>query len=103
MYAVIRSGGKQYKVREGEKIRLHTMAAETGAEIDFDEVLAVHNGESLELGTPLVAAAKVKARVLCHGRGRKIIVARFIRRKGFHRKNGHRQGYTEVQIQSITA
>jgi large subunit ribosomal protein L21 len=102
MYAVIRSGGKQYKVTEGERIRLENLAVEPGAEVDFEEILAVHNGESLQLGTPYVATAKVKARVLTHGRGKKIIVARFKRRKGFHKKAGHRQGYTEVVIESIT-
>jgi large subunit ribosomal protein L21 len=102
MYAVIRSGGKQYKVTKGEHLRLDSFAAEEGAEVSF-EVLAFHNGETLTLGTPIVESAKVTATVVGHGRGRKIIVYRFKRRKGYHRKKGHRQDYTEVMIQDIAA
>jgi large subunit ribosomal protein L21 len=100
MYAVIRSGGKQYKVTKGERVRVGNLTADEGAEVNF-EVLAFHNGENLTLGTPLVESAKVTAKVLSHGRGRKIIVYRFKRRKGYHRKKGHRQDYTEVMIQDI--
>jgi large subunit ribosomal protein L21 len=102
MYAVIRSGGKQYKVTKGERLRLDNFAAEEGAEVSF-EVLAFHNGETLTLGTPIVESAKVTATVVGHGRGRKIVVYRFKRRKGYHRKKGHRQDYTEVMIQDIAA
>ena len=103
MYAVIRSGGKQYRVEQGEELRLDTIAAEPGESVDLGEILAVHDGEQLHLGTPLLESAKVTGRVLSHGRGRKIIVYRFKRRKGYHRKLGHRQGYTEVRVEQIAA
>lgn len=100
MYAVIRSGGKQYKVTQGERIRLGLLAADTGAPVQFD-VLAVHDGKSLKVGTPLVESAKVTGTVLSRGRGRKITVFRFKRRKGFHKKKGHRQDYSEVLIEDV--
>jgi len=101
MYAVICSGGKQYKVSEGDRLRVAKMAADAGAAVDFAEILAVHNGEDLVLGTPLVPSAKVTGRVIQHGRGRKIVVFRFKKRKGFHRKIGHRQDFTEIRIETI--
>ena len=102
MYAVIRSGGKQYKVAKGELLRVASMTAEQGAQVNF-EVLAFHNGETLTLGTPIVESAKVTGKVVAHGRGRKIVVYRFKRRKGYHRKKGHRQDYTEVVIEDMAA
>jgi len=102
MYAVIRSGGKQYKVAQGDLVRVAKLAAEKGAAVDFDEVLAVHNGEALVLGAPLVLSAKVTGRVVQHGRGRKIVVYRFKRRKAYHRKIGHRQDFTEIRIENIS-
>ena len=103
MYAVIRSGGKQYKVGKGETVRLEKLSAEVGATVTFDEVLAVNTGETLELGTPLVESAKVSGKVVQHGRGPKVVVFRFKRRKGYRRKKGHRQDFTEVQIEEIKA
>jgi large subunit ribosomal protein L21 len=102
MYAVIRSGGKQHRVRKGDRVRVDSIAAAEGASVEIDKVLAVHNGETLEIGKPFVESAKVQAKVLSHGRGRKIIVFRFERRKGYRRKRGHRQDYTEIEIEGIS-
>ncbi|MFP4381714.1 MAG: 50S ribosomal protein L21 [Candidatus Sumerlaeia bacterium] len=102
MYAVIRSGDKQYKVEKGERLRVPSMEAEAGQEVDFD-VLAFHDGENLTIGTPVVENATVKGKVVKHGRGRKMVVYRFRRRKGQHRKKGHRQGFTEIVIEDIQA
>ena len=103
MYAIIRSGGKQYKVAEGERLRVASMEAEVDAPIDFDEVLAVGDDQDIEMGRPLVASAKVTGKILSHGRGRKIIVFTKKRRGGHKKKQGHRQDYTEVLIESISA
>ena len=100
MYAVIRSGGKQYKVTQGERVRLDLINAEQGAVVNFD-VLAFNDGTSLVLGTPLVDSAKVSGKVVTHGRAKKIIVATYKRRKGYHKKRGHRQDFTEVLIDNI--
>lgn len=100
MYAVIRSGGKQYKVTPGEKVRVEKLEADTGSDVDF-EVLAMHDGENLELGKPLVDGATVSGKVVAHGRGRKLVVYKFKRRKGYHCKKGHRQDYTDVKIEQI--
>ena len=101
MYAIIRSGGKQLKVTEGQTVRVELLDADKGTTVDFDEVLAVGEGADMKIGTPTVADAKVSATVVDHGRGPKITVFRFKRRKGYHKKQGHRQGYTEVRIDSI--
>lgn len=101
MYAVIRSGGKQYKVTKGQRLRLDLIDAEPGSTLDLSDILAVHNGETLTLGKPLVESASVKVKVLSHGRGKKIIVFRFKRRQGYHCKKGHRQDFTEVLIEDI--
>ena len=101
MYAIIRAGGSQYRVEKGERLRIAKIAAVVGESVPFDEVLALHDGENLEVGAPLLASAKVTGRVVSHGRGRKIIVYRFKRRKGYHRKKGHRQDYNEVEIEII--
>lgn len=103
MYALIRSGGRQYKVAPGEVIRLGKLVAENGGTVDFEEVLAVHNGEELVIGNPLVASAKVSGTVVSAGRDRKIVVYRYKKRKGFHKKSGHRQDYTDVRIDKVTA
>ncbi|NQU43260.1 50S ribosomal protein L21 [bacterium] len=102
MYAVIRSGGKQYRVIPGERLRVELLPVEKGQNVNFD-VLAVHDGQSLHLGTPILDSASVTGRVTEHGKGKKIIVARFKRRKGFHKKNGHRQPFTEILIEDIQA
>ena len=97
MYAIIATGGKQYKVAEGDVIRV-----EAGQAITFDQVLAVNNGE-LAVGCPTVAGATVSATVMGEGRGKKIIVYKYKRKTGYHKKNGHRQAYTEVKIDKINA
>ena len=101
MYALIRSGGKQFKVQKGDRLHVPLLDAKEGASVDLSEILAVHDGKELVLGQPLVDSAKVKAKILAHGREKKIIVFRFKRRKGFHKKKGHRQDYTEIQIEDI--
>ena len=101
MYAIIRSGGKQFKVKPGETVRLDIMQAEVGDAVTLDDVLAMHDGESLSLGKPVVESASVEAKVTAHGRGKKIIVFKKKRRGGHRVKQGHRQDYTEVQIESF--
>ena len=101
MYAVIRSGGKQYKVAPGEKHRLEQLAAEVGAKITLDQVLMVGDGENVRLGTPTIAGATVQATVVAHGRGPKVEIFKMRRRKNYRRHQGHRQGFTEVQIDGI--
>ena len=103
MYAVIRTGGKQYRVSEGDTLRVEKLAADTGDSIDFTEVLALGDGDDLTVGTPLVAGGKVSATVQAHGRADKIKVVKFKRRKNYLRQNGHRQAYTEVKITKIAA
>lgn len=103
MYAVIKTGGKQYRVSAGDKLRVETLPAEVGAEIAFDQVLMVAEGEKVSLGKPLVAGASVKATVVGHGRGDKVRIFKHRRRKHFKKQAGHRQNYTEVQISGITA
>lgn len=100
MYAVIQSGGKQYKVTKGETVRMALIDAEKGAEVNFD-VLAINDGTNMILGTPLVGSAKVTGKVLHHGRAKKIIVFTFKRRKGYYKKRGHRQDFTEVFINNV--
>ena len=102
MYAIIATGGKQYKVAEGDVIRVEKLGVEAGQAITFDQVLAVNNGE-LAVGCPTVAGATVSATVMGEGRGKKIIVYKYKRKTGYHKKNGHRQAYTEVTIDKINA
>ncbi len=101
MYAVIVSGGKQHRVAEGEVLRLEKIEAETGATIEFDQVLMVANGEDVKLGAPVVAGATVKAEVVSHGRADKVTIIKFKRRKHHMKRQGHRQWYTEVKIVGI--
>jgi large subunit ribosomal protein L21 len=101
MYAVIKTGGKQYKVAPGEKIKVELLPADVGAEVVLDQVLMVGEGESVRLGQPIVAGATVKATVLSHGRGEKISIFKMRRRKHYQKHQGHRQGYTELSIDSI--
>ena len=100
MYAIIATGGKQYKVSEGDVIRVEKLDAEVGAGYEFDQVLAVNDGE-MTIGDPTVAGAVVKATVTANGKGRKVIVYKYKRKSGYHKKNGHRQAYTELKIDSI--
>lgn len=101
MYAVIKSGGKQYKVRKGDTIRVEKIDAEEGGEIRLNDVLMVADGEDISVGTPVVPGAKVAATVKSHGRGAKIKVIKFRRRKHHRKQMGHRQAYTELEITGI--
>lgn len=103
MYAVIRSGGKQYRVTSGEKLRIEHIAGDVGAEIVLDQILMVADGDQFSMGNPLVAGATVKATVLGHGRGDKIRIFKMHRRKHYRRTQGHRQNYTEIRIDGISA
>jgi large subunit ribosomal protein L21 len=101
MYAVIRTGGKQYKVSPGEKLKVEQLPTEVGAEVVLDQVLLVGEGESVRLGQPMVAGATVKATVVSHGRGDKVTIFKMRRRKHYQKHQGHRQNYTELKIDSI--
>lgn len=101
MYAVIQTGGKQYRVSAGEKVKIERIAGDVGQEIVLDQVLLVADGEALKMGAPLVAGARVKARVLKHGRGEKVRIFKLKRRKHYRRSQGHRQNYTEIEILGI--
>jgi len=103
MYAVIKTGGKQYKVAPGEKLKVETLPADVGAEVVLDQVLLVGEGDSVRLGQPIVAGATVKATVVAHGRGEKIRIFKMRRRKHYQKHQGHRQNYTELKIDSIVA
>ncbi len=100
MYAVIKTGGKQYRVQKGDKIFVEKVPGNVGDAISFDQVLML-GGEALKLGKPLVAGAKVEAKILEHGRGEKVIIFKFRRRKNYRRKTGHRQPFTTLQITDI--
>jgi large subunit ribosomal protein L21 len=102
MYAVIKTGGKQYKVAQGDRLRVEKLAANVGETVTFDQVLLV-GGEALKIGAPLVAGAKVEAKVVAQDREKKIIVFKFRRRKNYRRKNGHRQPFTALEITGIKA
>ena len=101
MYAVIKTGGKQYKVSAGEKLKVEQLAADVGTEIVIDQVLAVGEGDSLSIGSPLVAGATVSATVVAHGRGDKVRIFKMRRRKHYQKHQGHRQNYPELLIGSI--
>jgi len=101
MYAVVKTGGKQYRVSAGEKLRIEQIGAEFGQEIVLDQVLLVADGEALKMGAPLVSGATVKAKVLSHGRGDKVHVFKMRRRKHYRKSQGHRQNYTEIEILGI--
>ena len=103
MYAVIKTGGKQYKVSAGEKLKIESILADVGSEVVLDQVLLVADGDNVTAGTPLVAGATVNATVVAHGRGEKIKIFKLRRRKHFRKTLGHRQNYTEIQISGITA
>ena len=103
MYAVVKTGGKQYRVSEGDRLKVETIQAEAGSDVTLDEVLMVGSGESVNVGAPLVANASVSAKVLSHGRGDKVKIIKFRRRKHHRKQAGHRQNYTELQITGINA
>ncbi len=101
MYAVIKTGGKQYTVAPGEKLKVEQIPADVGAEVVLDQVLMIGEGESVRLGQPTVEGASVKATVVAHGRGDKVRIFKMRRRKNYHRTQGHRQNFTELKIDSI--
>ena len=100
MYAIIATGGKQYKVSEGDVIKVEKLDAEVGAKVTFDNVLLV-GGDTVKVGTPTVDGAKVEASVVSEGKGKKVIVYKYKRKSGYHKKIGHRQLFTQVKIDSI--
>lgn len=102
MYAVFRSGGKQYRASTGDKLRLERLPAEEGSSVEFDEVLLIGAGGELSVGKPLIDGGKVEAKVLTQGKGRKIDVVKFKRRQNYKRLGGHRQAFTEVEITGIS-
>ena len=103
MYAVIQTGGKQYRVSEGDTLKVEKLAAEAGADIEIDRVLMVADGDSVTVGRPYVAGGKVTATVKAHGRHAKVRIIKFRRRKHHLKRQGHRQWFTELQITGISA
>ena len=103
MYAVIKTGGKQYRVAAGEKLKIEQIPADVGAEITLDQILMVGEGESVKVGAPLVSGASVKATVLSQGRHDKVKIFKMRRRKHYQKHQGHRQNYTEIRIDGISA
>jgi large subunit ribosomal protein L21 len=103
MYAVIKTGGKQYRVCAGQKLKIEQIPADIGQEITLDQVLSVGEGEQLKIGTPLVDGAAVTATVLAHGRHDKVKIFKMRRRKHYRKSQGHRQNYTELRIEAVTA
>ncbi len=103
MYAVIKTGGKQYRVAAGEKLKVEQIPADVGTEITIDQVLMVGAGESVKVGAPLVAGASVRATVVAQGRHAKVKIFKMRRRKHYQKHQGHRQNYTELRIEAINA
>ena len=103
MYAVIKTGGKQYRVEEGQTLKVEKLDAETGSTVELNEVLMVANGDDIKIGAPLLENSKVSALVESHGRGDKINIVKFRRRKHHRKQMGHRQSYTEIKITGISA
>ena len=101
MYAVVKTGGKQYRITPGEKLKVEQITADVGAQVVLDQVLMVGEGESVRLGQPMVAGATVNATVVSHGRGEKVGIFKMRRRKHYQKHKGHRQNYTELKIDSI--
>ena len=103
MYAVIKTGGKQYRVCVGQKLKIEQIPADIGQEISLDQVLSVGEGDTLKIGTPFVDGAKVTATVLAQGRHDKIKIFKMRRRKHYQKRQGHRQNFTEVRIEAVSA
>jgi len=101
MIAVVTIAGQQYKVSKGQKLFVHRQDAETGSQLNFDQVLMLINGDQTTIGMPTVAGASISAKVLDHMKGDKVIVFKKKRRKGYQKKNGHRQSFTQIQVESI--
>ena len=103
MYAVIKTGGKQYRVAEGETLKIETVAGDVGSEITLDKVLMVGDGDKVSVGKPMLNGAAVKATIVSHGRGDKVKIFKMKRRKHYQKHQGHRQNYTEIRIDGISA
>lgn len=103
MYAIIETGGKQYKVQEGDIINVEKLGMEAGSAVKFDKVLAVSNDTNFTFGSPYVAGAIVDASVVLEGKNKKVIIYKYKSKKGFHKKKGHRQPFTQVKIEKINA
>ena len=103
MYAVLRSGGKQHAVEAGDRLRVEKLAGDVGSSIVFNEILLVESGETVSLGRPLVAGATVSAKILRQDKAARVVIFKKRRRKGFHKKRGHRQFFTELEVTAITA
>lgn len=103
MYAVIKTGGKQYRVTEGEVLNVEKLTGEVGSQVELAEVLAVGEGEGIRIGTPTVAGARVVAEIVEHGKDKKVIIFKKKRRKGYTKKQGHRQLFTSLRIKEIKA
>ncbi len=103
MYAVIKTGGKQYRVSSGDTLKIETVAGDVGASIVLDKVLMVADGDKLSVGKPLLAGASVQATIVSHGRGDKVRIFKMRRRKHYRKSQGHRQNYTEIRIDGISA
>ena len=102
MNAVFITGGKQYRVAAGDRLRVERLSADEGSSVDFDTVVLLSDGESVQIGTPYVSGGKVSATVTSHGKGDKVKIVKFKRRKGYLRQKGHRQQYTELEITGIS-
>ena len=102
MYAVIKTGGKQYKVAAGGKLKVESLPVEVGGEVEIKDVLLIADGDNVTVGRPLVAGASVKATVLGHGRGDKVMIFKMRRRKHYQKMQGHRQNFTEIRIDGIS-
>jgi len=103
MYAVIQTGGKQYRVAQGDTLRVEKLAADEGATVELDKVLMIAEGEEFKIGRPFVDGGKVTATVKAHGRGKKVKIIKFRRRKQYLKRQGHRQSYTELEVTGISA
>ncbi|HDZ15826.1 MAG TPA: 50S ribosomal protein L21 [Methylophaga aminisulfidivorans] len=103
MYAIVATGGKQYRVKEGEKLRIEKLTAEAGDTVELDKVLLVGEGDDIKVGAPYLDGAKVTAKVAANGRGDKVKIVKFRRRKHSRKQMGHRQAFTEIEITGITA
>lgn len=103
MYAVIKTGGKQYRVVAGERLKVEKLVAEVGNVVTLDKILMIANGDVITIGSPLIAGATINATVLSHGRGDKVMIFKFRRRKHYRKTQGHRQSYTEIQVGDISA
>ena len=103
MYAVIKTGGKQYRVAEGDTLRVEKLDVAQGESVDFDQVLMVGNGDDIKIGAPVLAGGSVSAEIMRHGKSKKVTAVKFRRRKNYRREFGHRQQFTEIKITGISA